>query len=142
MVKKTADPFLNGPPFKFDQVVRLLRQNAIPLRRRKAAIEHRGLAFSLSPEGIDKLKAAGASAEMLDVIKSKAKTEMATLPVAPPAPPPPPPPPPRPPEGKLAVRCAPAECEVNLNDTPRGVTQNGMLEVGEVVAGQVKISLK
>src|SRR5580700_7075393 len=80
--KKVADPFLNGPPFKFDQVVRLLRQSAIPLRRRKEAIQHRGLAFSLSPAGLDKLKAAGASEEMLDVIKSKAKPETASAPAS------------------------------------------------------------
>jgi hypothetical protein len=141
IVKKNADPFLTGPPFKFDQVVKLLRQNAIPLRRRKEAIQHRGLAFSLSPEGIDKLKAAGASEEMLVVIKSKAKTETATLPVV--APPPPPPlPPPKPPAGRLALRCSPGECEVNLNETPRGVTQNGTLEVADLLPGQWTVGLK
>src|SRR5271155_3020406 len=91
---KGADPFLNGPPFKFDQVLRLLRQSAIPLRRRKEAIQHRGLAFSLSPAGLDKLKAAGASEDMLDVIKSKAKPETASVSTSlAPVPPPPAPPP-------------------------------------------------
>src|SRR5579862_626554 len=141
IVKKSADPFLTGPPFKFDQVVKLLRQNAIPLRRRKEAIQHRGLAFSLSPEGIDKLKAAGASEEMLVVIKNKAKTETATLPAVAP-PPPPPPPPPKPPAGKLALKCSPGECEVNLNETPRGVTQNGTLEVADLLPGQWTVGLK
>jgi hypothetical protein len=140
--KKVADPFLNGPPFKFDQVVRLLRQSAIPLRRRKEAIQHRGLAFSLSPEGIDKLKAAGASEEMLNVIKSKAKTDTASVPSVVPPPAPAPPPPPKRPEGKLAVRCAPAECEVSLNDTPRGVTHDGNLEVAELPVGQWTIDFR
>jgi hypothetical protein len=143
-VKKTADPFLNGPPFKFDQVVRLLHQSAIPLRRRKEAIQRRGLAFSLSPAGLDKLKAAGASEEMLDVIKSKAKPETASAtPSVAPAPAPlPPSPPKRPPAGKLAIRCAPAECEVSLNETPRGVTQDGTLEVPEVPIGQWTVDFK
>lgn len=141
IAKRHADPFLNGPPFKFDQVVRLLRQNAIPLRRRKAAIEHRGLAFSLSPEEIKKLKAAGASKEMMEVIKSKAQVETATLPVV--APPPPlPPPPPKPPAGKLALRCSPGDCEVNLNETPRGSTHNGALEIGDLRPGQWTVGLK
>jgi len=142
--KKTADPFLNGPPLKFDQVVRLLRQSAIPLRRRKEAIQHRGLAFSLSPAGLDKLKAAGASEDMLDVIKSKAKPETASVStsLAPVPPPPAPPPPKRPPAGKLAVRCAPAECEVSLNEALRGVTQNGTLEVPDVLIGQWTVDFK
>jgi len=141
---KGADPFLNGPPFKFEQVLRLLRQTAIPLRRRKEAIQHRGLAFSLSPTGIDKLKAAGASEEMLELIKSKAKSETASAPVSvvPTPAPVAPPPPKRPPEGKLAVRCAPAECEVSLNETPRGVTQNGSMELAELPIGQWTVDFK
>jgi PEGA domain-containing protein len=142
-VKKPVDPFLNGPPLKFDQVLRLLRQTAIPLRRRKEAIQHRGLAFSLSPASLDKLKSAGASEDMLEVIKSKAKPENLPAPAAAvPAPPPPPAPPPKPPSGKLALRCVPAECEVSLNETPRGVTQNGSMEIAEVVAGQWTIEFK
>jgi hypothetical protein len=141
IARKHADPFLNGPPFKFDQVVRLLRQNAIPLRRRKAAIEHRGLAFSLSPEEIKKLKAAGASEEMMEVIKSKAQVETATLPAVAP-PPPPPPPPPKPPAGKLALRCSPGECEVSLNEAPRGATHTGTLEIADLPPGQWTVGLK
>jgi hypothetical protein len=142
VAKKNADPFLNGPPFKFDQVVRLLRQNAITLRRRKEAIQHRGVAFSLSLEGIDKLKAAGASEEMLEVIKSKAKTETAAIPAAVAPPPPPPPAPPKPPTGKLALRCSPGECEISLNETPRGSTQSGALEIGDLIAGQWTVGFK
>jgi hypothetical protein len=142
VVKKSGDPFLNGPPFKFDQVVKLLRQNAIPLRRRKEAIQHRGLAFSLSPEGIDKLKAAGASGEMLEVIKSKAKAETATIPAAVAPPPPPPPPPPKPTTGKLALRCSPGDCEISLNEIPRGSTRSGALEVADLLPGQWTVVFK
>ena len=39
--KKPADSFLTGDPFTLDQVLILLKQDAIPLRRRKEAIETR-----------------------------------------------------------------------------------------------------
>jgi len=48
----------------------------------------RGVDFSMSPDKIDKLKAAGASTETLELIKSKAKFVAAA--------PPPPPKPPKP----------------------------------------------
>ncbi len=51
----------------------LLKQDAIPLRRRKEAIESRGISFALSSDTLAKLESAGASDEILDVIKSKAK---------------------------------------------------------------------
>ena len=37
--KKSLDPFLNGEPFTLDQVLLLLKQDAIPMHRRKEAIE-------------------------------------------------------------------------------------------------------
>ena len=70
---KKGDPFLTGDPFTLDQVLILLKQDAIPMRRRKEAIENRGIAFALSSDALSKLESAGASDEILDVIKSKAK---------------------------------------------------------------------
>src|ERR1700677_3734520 len=71
--KKPSDPFLTGDPFSLDQMLVLLKQDAIPLRRRKEAIESRGIAFALSSDALSKLEAAGASDDILDVIRSKAK---------------------------------------------------------------------
>src|SRR5580658_3172484 len=71
--KKPSDPFLTGDPFTLDQVLLLLKQDAIPLRRRKEAIESRGVAFALSSDALSKLESAGATDDILDVIKSKAK---------------------------------------------------------------------
>src|SRR5271163_1664387 len=82
--KKTDDPFLTGAPLTFEQVLKLAGQDAIPLHRRKEAILSRGVDFSLSQDQADKLKAAGASDEILKAVRSKAK------PVAAIAPPPPP----------------------------------------------------
>jgi PEGA domain len=138
---KPSDPFLNGPPLKFEQAVQLLRQSAIPLNRRKEAIQRRGLDFVVSSEAVAKLKAAGASEDMLKLMKGKGKVTTATL-VPPPAPPVQPAPPKRPPAGRLAISCEPAECEVSVNGTPRGSTTGGKLEIAEVPVGTWAIEFK
>jgi len=121
--KKSSDSFVTGDPFTLDQVLLLLKQDAIPLRRRKEAIENRGVAFALTSDALSKLEAAGASDEILDLIKSKAK------PVAPP-------PPPKPvAKGMLNLTCAPAECQVSLNGTSIGSTSGGKLEVAGLTPG-------
>src|SRR5579863_1739983 len=109
--KKTTDPFLTGDPFTLDQMLILLKQDAIPLRRRKEAIESRGIAFSLSSDALSKLQSAGATDDILDVIKSKAKP--VALPVAAPKPVA---------KGMLELSCAPAECQISLNGTAIGPT--------------------
>jgi hypothetical protein len=123
--KKPSDAFLNGDPFTLDQVLLLLKQDAIPMRRRREAIENRGVAFSLSSDTLSKLEAAGASDDIMDVIKSKAKP----VPAAPPAPPKPVA------KGMLSVTCAPAECQVSLNGTAIGPTSGGTLEVAGLTPG-------
>src|SRR6202171_832919 len=129
IVRKNNDPFLTGAPFTYEQVLRLLGQDAIPLRRRKEAIQNRGLAFSPSPEEIDKLKSLGASDEMLKLIKTKATPVAVSLP-------------PKPPPGRIALTCAPAECEISLNGTSLGSTQGGILELAELAAGAWTIDFK
>lgn len=122
--KKPADPFLAGDPFTLDQMLVLLKQDAIPLRRRKEAIENRGVSFALSSDTISKLESAGASEEILDVIKSKAKP----LPVAVVVPKPVA-------KGMLNLTCAPAECQVSLNGSSIGPTAGGKLEVAGLTPG-------
>jgi hypothetical protein len=123
--KKSSDPFLTGDPFTLDQVLILLKQDAIPMRRRKEAIESRGIAFALSSDTLSKLESAGASGDILDVIKHKAKpatpaTAAAPKPVA---------------KGMLNLTCAPAECQVSLNGTAIGPTAGGKLEVAGLTPG-------
>ena len=128
---KAGDSFLTGAPFSLDQVVRLIGQDAIPLRRRKEAIQNRGVDFSLSVEAVARLKAAGASDEILDLIRSKARPLL-----------PPPPEPPKPPAvGSVRITCAPAECEVALNGTPSGSTSNGVLDLHGIAPGRYAIDL-
>ncbi|HTS49966.1 MAG TPA: PEGA domain-containing protein [Bryobacteraceae bacterium] len=127
---KTGDAFLTGAPFTLEQVIRIIGQDAIPLRRRKEAIENRGVDFSMSPAVVARLKAAGAPEDVLNLVKSKAK------------PAPPPPEPPRPPaQGSVSINCAPAECEVALNGASRGSTNNGALELASIAPGNYAIDL-
>jgi hypothetical protein len=122
---KKADPFLTGDPFTLDQVLVLLKQDAIPMRRRKEAIENRGIAFTLSSDTLSKLESAGASDEILDVIKNKAKPTAAP-PAAPKAVA----------KGSLNLTCAPAECQVSLNGTSIGPTSGGTLEATGLTPGK------
>ncbi|MEY2394710.1 MAG: hypothetical protein QOF94_1055, partial [Acidobacteriaceae bacterium] len=126
---KSNDPFLNGAPFSFEQLQRLLGENAIPLRRRREAIQARGLSFSLSSEQMEKLKAAGATEDMLKLIKSSPTYTVASVAVPKPA-------------GVLSLTCAPLECEVTLNGTALGSTQNGLLEARGLSAGNWTIDFK
>src|SRR2546430_17330602 len=65
---KKQDTFINGAPFTFEQVLSFVRQNVIPAKRQKEAIQNRGLDFSLSVEDFNQLKAAGASADKLQLV--------------------------------------------------------------------------
>src|SRR5258708_12919419 len=73
------DPFLNGAPFTFEQLQRLLGENAIPFKRRRDAVQARGLSFTPSAEQIEKLKAAGASQDMLKLINSSVNSSVPSL---------------------------------------------------------------
>lgn len=122
--RKSPDSFLTGDPFTLDQVLILLKQDAIPLRRRKEALESRGVAFALSSDTLLKLQSAGASDDILDVIKSKAKIITPTVAVAKPVA-----------KGILNLTCAPLECQVRLNGTVIGSTEGGKLEVAGLTPG-------
>ena len=128
--RQTADNFLTGPPFTLDQVIRLIGQEAIPLRRRKEAIDNRGVDFAVSPAIGARLKAAGAPEDLLDLIKAKAKLQP-----APPATPKPPA------AGSIEVTCAPAECEVALNGARSGTTNNGTIELAGIAPGNYVVDL-
>jgi hypothetical protein len=130
--KKTDDPFLTGPPFSFDQVLRLLGEDAIPLHRRQQAIRSRGVDFAWTQDKIDKLKATGASAETMEAIKSKAKM-VAAAPTPPPKPPP---------TGGISITCAPAECDIIVKGSPHGATQSGAMELTQLAPGKWTIDFQ
>lgn len=129
---KKTDPFVSGPPLTLEQVQRLLRQDAIPLRRRKEAIENRGVSFTMSRETIEKLKTAGATEDILDLIESTihphpavAAVPASSAPATPPAP-----------RGALTISCEPAECDVSLNGTARGSSDRGVMELAGITPGK------
>src|SRR5258706_2470648 len=66
--KKASDTFLNGPPFTFEQILRVIREKAIPPRRQKEAIQNRGVDFSVSTANLVQLEAAGAAPDLLELI--------------------------------------------------------------------------
>ena len=125
--KKTDDPFLNGAPFTFDQVLKLVGDSPIPARRRKDAIQARGIDFALGSEELDKLKAAGATDDMLEMIKSKAKVSAATVAHVAPKPAP---------TGGMALNCSPGECDISLNGKSIGPTLGGKLELSKLTPGK------
>ncbi|HYL77718.1 MAG TPA: hypothetical protein VEU96_26120 [Bryobacteraceae bacterium] len=128
----TGDPFLTGAPLTFDQTLRLASESAIPLQRRKQAIQNRGVDFSPTPEQIEKLKSAGAPDDLLKLIANKRKATASSTHPAPK------------PEalGSVAVACAPAECEISLNGTALGATVDGRLEMANLRPGKWAIDCK
>ncbi|HTM48639.1 MAG TPA: hypothetical protein VL285_08165 [Bryobacteraceae bacterium] len=70
---KSADAFLHGAPLTLDQMLRIVREKAIPLRRQKEAVQNRGVDFSISAENIQSLESAGAPQDLLDLIIRRAK---------------------------------------------------------------------
>jgi hypothetical protein len=122
--KKTEDTFINGAPLTFEQLLKFAGQDAIPLHRRKEAILNRGVDFLLTPDQADKLKAAGASDEILKAIRSKTKPLVAVS-----LPPPPKKDPLGAVLGTVLLTCAPAECDISLDGTAVGPTLDGRLEL-------------
>lgn len=124
-----SDSFLSGPPFTLDQVVKVIEQDAIPLKRRKQAIQDRGVDFSMTPEAVARLKAAGATEEIVDLIQTKAR----------PLPPPPAAPPKPPPAGSMHLSCAPAECDIAVNGVRRAATAGGAVDLHGFAPGSYTI---
>ncbi len=121
--KQADDPFFSGPPFSRDDI--LQRVGVIADRRLRAAILHRGINFSPSQADYDKLKQAGATPELLQVIAVKA----------------PPPAKPAAPAnaGALTLQCAPAECNISVNGKPHGTTSKGVMQLRDLPAAETVI---
>ena len=127
--KAKEDAFLSGPPFSLNDI--LQRVGIIADKRLREAISRRGINFSPTKADYDRLKAAGANADLIAVITAKA---------------PPPPPPQAPPKpvmaGPVKLECAPAECDVAVNGQARGRTSSGRIEMAEVPPGDLFIDFR
>jgi hypothetical protein len=126
---KSTDPFLTGAPFTLDQILHLATQDAIPLRRRKEAIQNRGVDFAWSAELSNKLKGAGAPDDLLDLIKSKARPEAVPIPKPVPV-------------GALRLNCVPAECEISFNGVSQGSTSGGDFQMAGLAIGNAVVDFK
>ncbi|MBI3667318.1 MAG: hypothetical protein HY236_14015 [Acidobacteria bacterium] len=92
-------------------------------------IQSCGLAFTATPEALDRLKTSGASEELLQFISRLA-------PGGPPAPTSAAPKePPR--AGPLTVTCYPPECDVLVNGTSHGATQGGSRTITGLPVGKI-----
>lgn len=109
-----------------------LNENILLNQLRKVGVD-----FDPSPADLESLKSAGASDNFLSVVKElgqayaaeKAKTEA-------------PPPPPKPKQGDLAVSCKPVDCDVFVDGQQRGSTKQGLLKIGPLPEGVVKVAVK
>lgn len=124
------DPFVTGQPFTVDQLV-----EAAPVifeGRLREAIQNRGVAFPATPVALERLRKAGVSAEVLDLIRRLAPAPL----------PPPPPPQEAPRSGPLTMQCSPAECEVFVNGVAYGATQGGSKVIQGLPPGKVFLDFK
>jgi hypothetical protein len=125
--QKKGDSFLTGAPFSF----KTLREavGVIYEGRLMEAVERRGIAFTPTAAELDQLKQAGASADLLELVKKKAGGMHKAA--APPAPA----------TGVLGLECAPAECEILINGGSKGQTEKGALEIRQA-PGQVVVDFR
>jgi hypothetical protein len=130
--KRTSETFVNGAPLTFDQVLRFIHENVIPQRRQKEAIQNRGVDFAVTPDAVEKLKAAGASDEMVELITQHAKSA-ASKPVTVKS---------QPRLGDLSITCAPAECEISIAGAPKGATRSGALHISGFPPGSAAVDFK
>jgi hypothetical protein len=112
---REQDRLLSGPPFSLEQILGLL--DVHPDRLSKA-IDNRGLTFKATPENLEALRRAGASAKLIELIQLRAPYK----PVVTPKPTPPA-------GGNLVLKCSPAECNVSIDGKLRGSTANGILQI-------------
>jgi hypothetical protein len=121
------DPFLSGPRLSLE---RILGAVDVPPERLSTAIRNRGLTFEATPQNIESLKRAGLSEKVIDAVRK----------AAPYKPPPPPPPPPL--VGSIALKCSPAECNVNIDGKPKGSTTGGALAIRELPPGEIVVDFE
>src|ERR1051326_3169487 len=79
----STDRFLHNRPFTLQEIS--LAVGRVAPQRLRAAIENRGVEFEANSSVLDRLKSAGASADILELI-----ARVAPKPAPPPEPPPPP----------------------------------------------------
>lgn len=109
-----------------DQVIRLLKEDPAP--RVEYLVNKYGVAFYFTPDTENELRDAGASPDLLELIRKLAPQKPVEVKPAPPAPP------------TLLVNAKPGEAEVYVDDERRGQTgADGLLKLGDLAAGSHKL---
>jgi len=116
-----------------DQVIKLLKED--PPARVQYLVNKYGIAFWLTPDAEKELTQAGATPELLDLVRKLAPAKPAEVKA-----PPPPPPPASPPV--LVVNAKPGQAEVYVDDERRGQTSAaGTLKVSGLAPGSHLVRL-
>jgi hypothetical protein len=129
--KPTGDSIPDGPPLSIDFILRMLNQVKADITdepRIIAFINKRGLDFLATQENLDRLLAAGASGDLIQLVSTLK--------------PPPPPPPPEPVSGTLQFSCAPAECSIRVAGGPEQQTKNGKLTIDGLAFKQYTVEFR
>jgi hypothetical protein len=132
---KAPDTVPDGPPMVMNAIIQMLERvkaGTMVESRVIAFINKRGLDFVATSDNLGKLKDAGASGDLVDLI---------TL-----LKPPPPKPvvvtPPKPVTGMLQLSCAPAECNIRIDGGPDRTTKNGRLVLEGLVYRQYLVDFR
>jgi hypothetical protein len=118
--KPAGDTIPDGPALSIEFILKMLGQVKADVTdepRIIAFINKRGLDFDGTQRNLDRLRIAGASSELIQLV--------ATLK----PPPAPPPPPPAPVTGSVELFCAPGECSVRVDNGAERKTRNGKLSL-------------
>lgn len=119
--KPAGDTIPEGAALSIEFILKMLAQVKADVTdepRIIAFINKRGLDFDGTQQNLDRLRIAGASAELIQLV--------ATLKPPPPAPPPPPP---APVTGSVELSCSPGDCSIRLDSGPERKTRNGKLSL-------------
>ena len=109
-----------------DQVIRLLKEDPAP--RVQYLVNKYGIAFFLTPDTESELRDAGATPDLLDLVRKLAPQKPVEV-----KPPPPP---------TLIINAKPGEAEVYVDDERRGQTgTDGTLKLGGLASGSHKLRI-
>ena len=122
---RTARSAERSTPLSETEILELLR-GGVPSARVAALVEEKGIDFVVTPETERRFRGAGATAQLLEVLRRtpKARTVVDVAPRA----------------GTLNVETKPGEAEVYLNDEPKGTTsREGKLRLPGLLTGTYRL---
>jgi hypothetical protein len=132
-IRTSPTPAVRTEPLTLDEVLEILKKEGsgtLPPKTAEEAVRKLKTAFFRSPDAEERLRQAGASDSLITEIP------------VPPAPPKPPPPPPPKSAGPLTIQCAPAECDIYLDQRFSGTTHDGIIAWNEIPARSLQVDVR